>query len=57
LATLLTDYGAEGVGLLVPTLGGAVDIVVVRQPDGTLRSSPFYGALCAALCPVWAPLC
>jgi hypothetical protein len=44
LGGLLREYGAEGVGLLVPNLGGAVDIVVVRQPDGTLKSSPFYGA-------------
>lgn len=44
LGSLIGHYGAEGVGLLVPTLGGAVDIVVVRQPDGTLKSSPFYGA-------------
>lgn len=24
------------------TLSGAVDVVVVEQPDGTLRSSPFH---------------
>ena len=26
-----------------PHLTGAIDIVVVRQPDGSLKSSPFYG--------------
>ena len=24
-------------------MAGAIDIMVVSQPDGTLRSSPFYG--------------
>ena len=26
-----------------PHLTGAIDIVMVRQPDGSLKSSPFYG--------------
>ena len=50
LASLVSLYGAEGVGLLVPNLGGAVDLVVVRQPDGSLKSSPFYGARAHAPC-------
>mmetsp|Transcript_25202 Transcript_25202/g.44946 ORF Transcript_25202/g.44946 Transcript_25202/m.44946 type:complete len:88 (+) Transcript_25202:399-662(+) len=29
--------------LAVPQLAGAIDIMVVRQPDGTLKSSPFHG--------------
>ena len=29
---------------VLPTMSGAIDIVVVRQQDGTFRSSPFYGA-------------
>jgi hypothetical protein len=31
-------------GSVLPSMGGAVDIVVVRQKDGSFRSSPFYGA-------------
>lgn len=30
---------------VAPQLAGAIDIVVVKQPDGTLKSSPFYGGL------------
>ena len=30
-------------GSVLPSMGGAVDIVVVRQKDGSFRSSPFYG--------------
>ena len=30
--------------LLLPTLSGAVDVCLVRQRDGTLKASPFYGA-------------
>ena len=26
----------------VPHLSGAIDVVMVCQPDGSLRSSPFY---------------
>ena len=26
-----------------PHMAGAIDVIVVRQPDGTLKSSPFYG--------------
>lgn len=25
-------------------MSGAVDVMVVRQPDGSFKSSPFYGA-------------
>jgi len=28
---------------LTPHMAGAIDIMVVEQPDGTLRCSPFYG--------------
>jgi phosphatidate phosphatase PAH1 len=28
---------------VLPTMSGAIDIVVVRQQDGTFRCSPFYG--------------
>ena len=30
---------------VAPHMAGAIDVVVVRQPDGSLKSSPFYGAL------------
>lgn len=43
VASLVAEYGGDGIRLLVPTLGGAVDVIVVRQPDGSLKSSPFYG--------------
>ena len=36
---------ASMTGSVLPSMGGAVDIVVVRQEDGSFRSSPFYGAL------------
>lgn len=38
---------AAGSALLqvAPHMAGAIDVVVVRQPDGSLRSSPFYGML------------
>ncbi len=29
---------------ITPHMAGAIDIMVVEQPDGTLKSSPFYGA-------------
>jgi hypothetical protein len=29
---------------LTPHMAGAIDIMVVQQPDGTLKCSPFYGA-------------
>ena len=32
----------EGTSLLLPHLGGAIDIIAVRQPDGSIKSSPFY---------------
>jgi len=28
---------------LTPHMAGAIDIMVVQQPDGTLKCSPFYG--------------
>ncbi|GMH32205.1 hypothetical protein BSKO_00039 [Bryopsis sp. KO-2023] len=32
----------NGVNAITPHLAGAVDIMVVKQPDGSLKSSPFY---------------
>eukprot|EP00210_Caulerpa_lentillifera_P006826 g6525.t1 len=32
----------NGVNAITPHLAGAVDILVVRQPDGSLKSTPFY---------------
>ncbi|CAD7699739.1 unnamed protein product [Ostreobium quekettii] len=32
----------NGVNAITPHFAGAVDIVVVRQPDDTLKSTPFY---------------
>lgn len=29
-----------------PHMAGAIDIMVVEQPDGSLKCSPFYGACC-----------
>lgn len=26
----------------MPSIGGAIDVMVVRQPDGTFKSSPFH---------------
>lgn len=28
---------------VTPHIAGAVDVMVVQQPDGTFKSSPFYG--------------
>lgn len=33
---------------ITPHMAGAIDIMVVEQPDGTLKCSPFYGAPWAA---------
>lgn len=33
----------SGVTAITPHLAGAVDIMVVQQPDGRLLSTPFYG--------------
>jgi len=33
------------ISTLAPQLAGAIDIVIVEQPDGSLKSSPFYGVL------------
>ena len=30
---------------VAPQLPGAIDIMVIEQPDGSLKSSPFYGEL------------
>lgn len=41
-----------------PHMAGAIDIMVVEQPDGTLKSSPFYGgapALFQHTCMPWTP--
>ncbi|KAL6762319.1 lipin, N-terminal conserved region-domain-containing protein [Haematococcus lacustris] len=32
----------SGVNAITPHLAGAVDIMVVEQPDGSYKSSPFY---------------
>lgn len=31
------------INMAMPQLAGAIDILVVQQPDGSLKSSPFYG--------------
>jgi hypothetical protein len=40
------SYGGEaifgGVNAVTPHWAGAVDIVAIRQPDGSIRTSPFY---------------
>ena len=30
------------VSTVLPSTGGAIDLIAVRQPDGSLRCSPFY---------------
>lgn len=35
----------NGVNAITPHLAGAVDIMVVKQPDGSYKSSPFYGEI------------
>ena len=50
LVSSTVAHAAVGVGAgsvaavstVLPSTGGAVDIIAVRQPDGTLRCSPFY---------------
>lgn len=46
----------NSVAYLAPHLSGAIDIMAVRQPDGSCRCSPFYGAPAASLLHRW-PLC
>ncbi|CAG9461562.1 unnamed protein product [Pedinophyceae sp. YPF-701] len=38
----LKERVGELVSRLQPSMGGAIDIMCVRQPDGSLKSSPFY---------------
>ncbi len=35
----------SGVNAITPHFSGAVDIMVVEQPDKTYRSTPFYGEM------------
>lgn len=35
----------SGVNAITPHLAGAVDIMVVEQPDKSYKSSPFYGTM------------
>jgi phosphatidate phosphatase PAH1 len=41
------------IAYVAPHMAGAIDVIVVRQPDGSLKSSPFYGKD-AALRFVWS---
>ena len=41
-ATGLSDKVSDSLGINQSTLSGAIDVVVVPQPDGTLRSTPFH---------------
>ena len=34
----------SAVNSITPHMSGAVDIMVVEQPDGSFKSTPFYGA-------------
>ena len=38
----MMDYFKNMFNINSATLSGCMDIVVVRQPDGTLKSSPFH---------------
>ena len=37
-------YALGAANALTPHMAGAVDIMVVEQPDGRLLSTPFFGA-------------
>ena len=41
-ATGLSNQISGALDVNTSTLSGAIDIVVVRQPDGSLKSSPFH---------------
>ena len=41
-ATGLSDKVSDSLGINQSTLSGAIDVVVVPQPDGSLRSTPFH---------------
>ncbi len=34
---------------VTPHVAGAIDLVAVRQPDGSIKTSPFYGELMVAI--------
>lgn len=38
----LQDRVSVGLGINTSTLSGAIDVVVVEQPDGSLKSTPFH---------------
>lgn len=40
----------SAVNSITPHMSGAVDIMVVEQPDGTFKSTPFYGMPCFPRC-------
>lgn len=37
--------GVSAIAQVTPHFAGAVDVVVVEQPDGSYKSTPFYGEL------------
>ena len=41
-ATGLSDKVSDSLGINQSTLSGAIDVMVVPQADGTLRSTPFH---------------
>lgn len=51
LSTSTVQSGTFAAGMAVgstlayvtPHLNGAIDIMAVRQPDGSIKTSPFYG--------------
>ena len=42
-------YGMSAVNSITPHIAGAVDILMVQQPDGSRKCSPFYGEIMAPL--------
>ena len=36
-----TVAAASAIASVAPHLAGAIDVIIVRQPDGSLRSSPW----------------
>ena len=37
------SYAGSTLAYVARQMAGAIDIMVVKQPDGSLKSSPFYG--------------
>ena len=47
--TSLQDRVSRSMDINTSTLSGAIDVIVVEQEDGSLRSTPFH-VRCAVVC-------